>query len=198
MPFEIQPAFQVGPAALKLAGFAGREILICRRRGNESFGAALLTSCPTAKSGHCCFVHLIVKSALRLSNNEPPTFDGSRGTHHHDTASIMAAVSLLYGAAAMGKSGFARPDAGIFRAKNAPGSGFAGSSRPVRTANRAILRLAGSHGAFSSINGGLARHDGATALGNADLSMLNATFSIGNETPASGVARLPYLIKAFP
>jgi hypothetical protein len=117
----------------------------------------------------------------------------------------MAAVSLLYGAAAMGKSGFARPDAGIFRAKNAPGSGFAGSSRPVRTANRAILRLAGSQGAFScintgfgSINGGLARHDGATALGNADLSMLNATFSIGNETPASGVARLPYLIKAFP
>ena len=28
-------------------------VLICRRRGNESFGQALLTSCPTAKFGHC-------------------------------------------------------------------------------------------------------------------------------------------------
>jgi hypothetical protein len=117
----------------------------------------------------------------------------------------MAAVAFPYGAAAMGKSGFAWPDAGIFRAKYAPGSGFAGISRPVRIANRAILRLAGSHGAiscintaFGSINGGLARHDGATALGKADLSLLNKTFSIGKETPASGVARLPYLTKALP
>jgi hypothetical protein len=72
--------------------------------------------------------------------------------------------------------------------------------------------LAGSHGGFSCINkgfgsineasscikGGLARHKGATAFGNADLSLLNKTFSIGKETPASGVARLPYLTKAFP
>jgi hypothetical protein len=98
----------------------------------------------------------------------------------------MAAVALPHGAAAMGKSGFAWPDASLFRAKNAPGSGFAGISRPARTANLAILRLAGSHGAFScinagfgSINGGLARHDGATALGKADISILYETFSIG-------------------
>jgi hypothetical protein len=117
----------------------------------------------------------------------------------------MAAVAFPCGAAAMGKSGFARPDAGIFRAKHAPGPGFADISRPARTANRAIARLAGGHGAFSfikpgcgSINGGAASHDGATALGKADLSMLNETFSTSNGTPGSGVARLPCLTKAFP
>jgi hypothetical protein len=115
LPFDIQPAFQVGPAALKQAGF----------------------------------VQLIDSSVLRLSNNETPTFDGSRGANHHDTASIMAAVAFPHGAAAMGESGFARPDAGISRAKHAPGPGFAGISRPVRTASRAIARLAGGHGAFS-------------------------------------------------
>ena len=31
---------------------AGGIVLICRRRGDESFGPALLTSCPTIKSGH--------------------------------------------------------------------------------------------------------------------------------------------------
>jgi hypothetical protein len=105
----------------------------------------------------------------------------------------------------MGKCGSAWPDAGIFRAKHAPGSGFAGIYRPARTANRAIARLAGGHGAFSSINagcssinGGLGSHDGAKALGMADLSILNQIFSTGNETPASGVACLPYLTKAFP
>jgi hypothetical protein len=31
------------------------DVLICRRRGDESFEAALLASCPTTKSGHYLF-----------------------------------------------------------------------------------------------------------------------------------------------
>jgi hypothetical protein len=49
----------VGRAYARAGGKGGKYILqtagsalICKRRGDESFGLTLLTSCPTAKSGH--------------------------------------------------------------------------------------------------------------------------------------------------
>jgi len=48
----MQTMTQSGLKNDRLSRTAFGSVLICRRRGDESFGPALLTSCPTTKSGH--------------------------------------------------------------------------------------------------------------------------------------------------